>query len=538
MLDVKLTEQMLDDSYLEQHAAELKVMSDRMTYFENLMNQNPEFFNENLSPVQRDVLKTKLNAFAGTFGLALSSVSSVKGVLINSHRLAQNSEQASEESLNELKEGAMNAFRNSLREYPGQLEQTYDRVLEETRLEERDALMADHELLKGWAESQPELSGLGLTSYATEFSYNNMKDMRDMIEQNPENYAQYTDAVNDIYQRAYRAIDAMGDYTLLSRSYQQVRDRYALSAIPEEQKLESLAMKKVEFYAEEMKGLEHQQDDCKVALEFFLKDRKLTDESRTLLERAGHAPAVARKVFRGRGGAVENSNLSYEKRLASTNKPTEARSEGLLQLGIRDSHTEAAKANKMLLGNTFDALPKEYVTYFHELENDRNVNLATIGNNMVKTQRGMGHFTVGEGFDAITERMMGMFIGYLTSPASIQYFKEMISNIKDANVFTKNAQGETVPGRNKQAAAEYLALGLATNYGAGFVNVNNEARDGAYKDGDNVRNVAIESCRTILNISGMPGQVSDEEVSGMPEHIQRLLGQYKAALNSIVAQVP
>lgn len=84
MVSFEMNMDMFTDEYLETHTAELKGISDRMTYFQNVMNDpvNASFF-ENLPPLEKKLLDARWSTQCALFGTMLVNRLAMKGVALD-----------------------------------------------------------------------------------------------------------------------------------------------------------------------------------------------------------------------------------------------------------------------------------------------------------------------------------------------------------------------------------------------------------------------------------------------------------------------
>ena len=82
ILGMQLNQEMMMTDYIQSHAAPLKEMADKLTYFENVMKdeRNAQYF-EHLEPWQKDLLKIKMDpTLVSSFCTAVGTAVKMKGV--------------------------------------------------------------------------------------------------------------------------------------------------------------------------------------------------------------------------------------------------------------------------------------------------------------------------------------------------------------------------------------------------------------------------------------------------------------------------
>ena len=268
-------------------------------------------------------------------------------------------------------------------------------------------------------------------------------------------------------------------------------------------------------------------------LRFYLRGTEISAPASLVLEREGlleqvktlYAHRQVEKAISGPGGSVEASNaalrLAREKGLG----PKETESAAFQALGVRTSKTAAAQADALVRGTTYIGLPGDIALYFADTE-AANVDYTQVEQNMQKsTLAGTAcAYVSGGGVDQVNAALLARYTRYVTSPESITYLRYMTQALSGAEIFEGDT-GKTV---------WFLSQALINSYGANFTEV--AARKDSYRNGDAVRMVAREACRTMLSLPALT-RLSEEQRRQLPEATQQLLTQYEGLLRTLTDMV-
>lgn len=209
-------------------------------------------------------------------------------------------------------------------------------------------------------------------------------------------------------------------------------------------------------------------------------------------------------------GLIEYSDSEFAKH---------GESSALQAFQIRESGTEAAQKDKILRGEFFLDIQKDYVQMFRNLE-DAGVDFEAMSAKFVKKSCGMGAYVSGGGIEQIHDKMLAHFQKYIEAPQGQEYVRKMISILQNAKVF----QGK------RELCVNFILQCLLNSYGANFSDV---SKDGAYygEHAEAARTVCKESCRNLLSLPRII-QLPDDEKAKLPPEIMRLSEQYGQMINS------
>ncbi len=522
ILDADITQGMVSEAYLEKHMGEAWAIGDKMTYYENVMKDpiNKPFFDA-MPQYQLELVREKLNKLMASFSLSLNSKAFMKGFAMDkrTYYAKTNAEMAREqESFTSA------AFTQSLAEFQQAEEEIYDRDAER----EIGRLISETE--PGAAEEAPQeqaaAEGVAAGAPAPAQTDEYTAEFRRAVDAKPAVYEEYKTMLDALAAKRSQLGASWKFMRQKAAAAQTLCAMYEDAASPQEIRRRDKAIEKGEAYEAEAGRLAGELAACSNAMDFFLKDEPLSAPGREMLISSGYVRELAKKRFTEEGGIVEESDVAYRNAIRDGKTIGETRAAALVKLQLRQSKEEGAKLNSLIVGDRFSGLSGQYVEYYHELERS-GVKLSDVQAGMEKrtySKTSAASYVTGEGVDAITAHMMGMFLEYLTSPESIQYFREMLPNVKDAAVFGGNIDG----------AVAFLAQILVNKFGGNHAPIFDETQKKAYNENDAVFKVAMEACRTLACISGMPGVISPENEAQLPATIKAILDEYRAGLETVM----
>lgn len=287
MLSIQITDEMLTPDYIVQNIVEMKTMTDKMTYFENIFKDriNQPYF-QGLDPLKITLLQTRvLNNYA-VLGTLLVHTAAAKGALIDRIQYTDG-----DLSLYEtLAQGGRQVTQDELNKSRAEEKQALWQVVEAEMEAEKPNLIAASNRQKQMAEEMEGLEnirGLNLTAFTTGYSFDEPAKYRSMIENNVEAYGQHIEEVDALYQEFYRGIDAMGDITLETMACQSVIDRRKGSTSPVDQALVRTAVAHIETLSKKLDLMRDQNNALSDAMECLLRGKKLSEAGRRALDRLG-----------------------------------------------------------------------------------------------------------------------------------------------------------------------------------------------------------------------------------------------------------
>ena len=532
LLEVNITADLYTPESIHQNAAWLKRIADRMTYYENMQKDpvNAPFF-QNMDPMRQALLKEKLDLLAPI--CSMLTVSQMGAMAVNCDKAAYYTEPEYIRNSVQLRNGQLPLLEVQLAEYRRREQAIIARSVEALADQEEAQLLQDNQEMKQAYETEEDKAGLGLTAYTTGYSFDELAKYRGMIEANPEAYAQNKQAIDRLYQGLHHAMDVMGELNGRIMAYQQVCDSRHTRRDRVNRLLSSRAIQEQERLMGQVDQVRNQFAAMADTLRFYLRGTEISAPASLVLEREGlleqaktlYAHRQVEKAISGPGGSVEASNaalrLAREKGLG----PKETESAAFQALGVRTSKTAAAQADALVRGTTYIGLPGDIALYFADTE-AANVDYTQVEQNMQKsTLAGTAcAYVSGGGVDQVNAALLARYTRYVTSPESITYLRYMTQALSGAEIFEGDT-GKTV---------WFLSQALINSYGANFTEV--AARKDSYRNGDAVRMVAREACRTMLALPALT-RLSEEQRRQLPEATQQLLTQYEGLLRTLTDMV-
>lgn len=532
LLEVNITADLYTPENIHQNAARLKEIADRMTYYENMQEDpvNAPFF-QNMDPMHKELLQEKLGLLTAI--CSMLTVSQMGAMAVNCDKAAYYAEPEYIRNSVQLRDGQIPVLHAQLAEYRRREQEIIGRSVEAMADQEEAQLLQDNQEMKQAYEAEEDKAGLGLTSYTTGYSFDELAKYRGMIEANPEAYAQNKQAIDRLYQGLHHAMDVMGELNGRIMAYQQVCDSRHTRRDRVNRLLSSRAIQEQERLMGQVDQVRNQFAAMADTLRFYLRGTEISAPASLVLEREGlleqaktlYAHRQVEKAISGPGGSVEASNaalrLAREKGLG----PKETESAAFQALGVRTSKTAAAQADALVRGTTYIGLPGDIALYFADTE-AANVDYTQVEQNMQKsTLAGTAcAYVSGGGVDQVNAALLARYTRYVTSPESITYLRYMTQALSGAEIFEGDT-GKTV---------WFLSQALINSYGANFTEV--AARKDSYRNGDAVRMVAREACRTMLALPALT-RLSEEQRRQLPEATQQLLTQYEGLLRTLTDMV-
>ena len=526
LMDFPLSADTVSDAYIAKNAGRLKQILDRSCYYENIMKDpiNKPYF-DSLDPVDLDLLTTRmdsLNQIGGYFVYRTGSL----GVDSNMGEYYNTTEAPTQ--YGQLVQMQREHATQMATGWEQQKREVLERHMEQEAAAAKQDILARIEVdLREQDEPLPE--DMRFTPPAAGYATEELKRFRAMIETRPDVYAANKPLIDHLYQELYRGFDIFNGLALDSSAYQYVSDaRRTANGIQDP--VFYLAEQKVESILKAQDAVRYRIGDFGDALQFYFKESPLSDHAKKLLLELGQDEATltlmdrqhkVHKIFLGDDGMVAKSNQALKDANESGKPPVEARSSALQALGIRVSTTPAAKANHELRKDTYTNLLQDIAQKFHDIEG-QGTDLTAIQQQMEKKRvlQSQNGYVTGGGVDAVNENLLALYGTYLNSDESVQYLKFMCETLKNAEVFSGDSR-ETL---------SFLSQSLLNSFGSNYSVVASTQK--TYQNGEAAREVAMESCRTLLSLTAMT-RLSDEERAQLPEATQRLTAQYITLLNQV-----
>ncbi|MDR1070160.1 MAG: hypothetical protein LBL37_05210, partial [Gracilibacteraceae bacterium] len=478
MLTVDFTPDMFTDAYIEQHAAEMKILADRMTYFSNVYRDpvNASFF-AGLSQERRDLIEARVLGMGAQVGVLMANTFFAKGLDYNSAQYITRSDVVSDAKA--MLEPSRGIFEQARANTAEQERAIGKRMVQDRIAEKRTELTRDSDEMKTAVQEDESLSGFGLTGVVTGDSAEMLAKNRSMIESRPGEYARNKDTVDMLYGELRQGIDALGDAALEIRALQALADdlrvRQPNLLTPENRLMLREIVAEQEELNEKAKIYRSQIDQMSRAIAFFMEGKPLEQDARVTMTQLGVGentvmaemgrrisetplPEVRmgaaggdaslqalRHVFleqqaNGEPGAVERANLAYREALveleAGRIKESDVQARVFLALNLR-GNGPANNAEKAFRANLLDGYGGDLAALFSQME-ENGVDFASVKERIQNADGATAagaKYAYGEGFDEISAKMLDMFSAYLSSNESLDYLSAMCDTLSGVEYF-------------------------------------------------------------------------------------------------------
>ena len=529
LMDFPLNADKVSDAYLLGNAGAVKNIMDRVHCYQNMMKDpiNKPYF-DTLTPTEMALLTQKLRLMSEVGNYFVMRLGSI-GVDCNKSTYYGHGCAHPISDMQAIAEAQFETVRRKAAGWKQQEQEIIRQHMEQDAAEEKEKyLSGENRDVQGERLAEE----MNFSTIAVGYAAEELKRFRTRLEENPTLYAAHKPVLDDLYQELYRGMDLINETAMDLLGYQGVIDSVGDSELTTERAKAQMASQKQDQLIEETDEIRAQVNTVTQCLNFYLQQSPLTESGRAMLQKLGHydkqtafqdGRIAVRAAFLGESGVVNKSNAVFQSAHERGESPGMARSQALQALGIRTSNSIAAKADKILRGTTYLKLPEGIAVYFHTLE-DGGTDLEEISRNMVKTTAGLGAYVSGGGVDAVNTRLLEMYGNYLNSEDSIRYLREMCGNLKDAQVFH---------GQDSEML-DFLSQCLINSYGANYTKVATSVN--SYANGDAVKKVAIESCRTLLSLPAMT-RMGQEERDALPGETKKLLENYEELLRQVLRKI-
>lgn len=553
LLNVPISKDMLSDEYIAKNIWYLKEILGLSTCMDNLRADpiNAPFFAQ-LDPHTMDLISAKCELMAQI--AVLVTISSAAQGFDWNNSTYQNREynlDVPRQMLGDLRQQTEHGMTQFSERLVAIGERHMDRLTDSYR---QDSLR-DSALLRGYHEQEEANKELGLTGGVSNYSFEDLAKARQMIESHPEAYKASQALVDDLYRRLHHTIDASGINLTESSACQGFMDSNShLRDAPTQQMIRA-ALRRQEKLEAERTLLQGQSTSIFDALQHLLRGKRLTSFGAMALDGAPESftDHVARQVrattlppaqpgscqltaeevaekLKAMEDAVKVSNESFAQPQAKSVSEADKHSTALIRLGIRDSSTQAAKANALLRNNIFQQLPQDYLTFFKSMDQAQ-VPLAFAATHMEtkRLRNSPSAFVVGGGMEALSGQLLQMFAGYLRSEAATAYLKQAFGVYMKADVLEKDPQ----------KVMEFVMQSLLNSAGANFTAIA-MAPEGTFAHAETTKKVGKEACRTILALPTLL-RMDDAERSELSPEMAELLRNYASLVGEmrrIVEEAP
>lgn len=297
LMDYPVSYDTISDANILQNADEIYKIANRAYYYENMRKDpiNAAYF-ARLSPEELAVMdkKMKLLSDIGTYLTAKAQslgVETMYGIYIE--KPPADIEMMVGMQYNALKENMTSTFSECvdavLPAVKERMQSERKKIVE--RLEHDEQVRR----LSEWDEHPVEF-----TSPPTGYIMDQIRELRQMILDKPEIYAQYQETLEHLYQDAYRTLDLINELNIESMVCEGAKDHYEFECEDQSQYLnrvrEAAASREASKCQEKQENLVRHMGGISDAFRFYLKGRELTEPTRLMLEEMGHGDEAGELV--------------------------------------------------------------------------------------------------------------------------------------------------------------------------------------------------------------------------------------------------
>lgn len=271
VLTMELTPHMLDDpKYVLENAAKMKMMSGRLTYFENIMKDNRAYF-DTLAPETLEKINDKLQLMS-SFGLTLTAIMSANCVRFDNGQYTgdrtDEADMRADQAQNAI--GYRNQFREDCANY----------LVRQERLNS----FYTPKQIQQQKEYYEKNYGIYFKNGALDSQYDALKVVRDRIANYPDKYSANKDMIDRIYKEYTRALEVNGEAVVRGLDYNQIAGAHRDAQDPNGKELYAAARQLEERYSNEANTLNDYAATVEELLLGLLGAGEMSDAAKTLLE--------------------------------------------------------------------------------------------------------------------------------------------------------------------------------------------------------------------------------------------------------------
>ncbi len=282
-LNFRFTPDMLSDENIREHMLEYKAIADKLTYVENLQKENPQYF-ASMPQVQRELYAAQISIGA-VFCTALGEHLRAKGISLNDARIYGYDSQESIEGAQPNIQVLDAAFQAEL----VNLSNTNREVMEREAMRLTQTDMFD-ELLDGYRQQDEQFVreyGVSLPGGGSELIYADIAKYRDMIADNPQQYAQNKELIDRLFNDYYKLQSQRGEMFMLQRKLDSIviDNQVPAHVDPMRRALARAADKINDRKVEDDTALAHYGNAIMDALSHLLRGRPMSNSAAAVIER-------------------------------------------------------------------------------------------------------------------------------------------------------------------------------------------------------------------------------------------------------------
>lgn len=265
-----LREDMLSPKYVMEHFAEVRGQLDKMRTFLSKVNENKI----NVSMMSEE-LQNRVPYIQSMYELGEQAISAALAAL--GYRYTQDAkgkikfiDDVSKEQQELAKANSMKLREEMLHREQAIEEQVAQQVMQIKVEEEKENFRSYGERMR----EKPEYAFIQ-SDYLSESQYEEIKQVKDLLSQNPEKYAEHKDALDRLYQEYFKLQEAHGMYLMrFSVATHAKNDKSLVTREAQKEKLSDVAHE----ISEKMMVLNYRLNQMRLGMEKLIKDQPIDDE--------------------------------------------------------------------------------------------------------------------------------------------------------------------------------------------------------------------------------------------------------------------
>lgn len=285
LMEFPVTKDTVSDANFVKNAAQLKRITDRTWYFDNMMKDpiNAPYFNA-LPQEERAVLERKLQllGYVGGYFVNKSMAMGVSSNMGEYIKIVQPEMAGEAEAMRVRLDEDM---RNMMTDCRDAVEQSVERMAQQ----ERNAVLYPvKESLRTMREQEQDGPSIEFSQPAFREVYDQMRAIRELIASEPTVYRANRAMIDGLYQDAYRTLDLYNDMKMEEQLYLGVAGKFDAGGPLLDRAKKAAAVKKVEDCQKQFQAYTQRIDAITNALNFCLKEEALSGEARSVLDELGY----------------------------------------------------------------------------------------------------------------------------------------------------------------------------------------------------------------------------------------------------------
>jgi len=215
ILSFRFTPEMLTTENFIKNASKLKEMADKLMYFENLYNENEQYF-KSLPQVEQDIIEAN-KAITGIFCTQVTNLAGTKGIEINSGDIYGHAQKNGIKAAQEYVGPMGEVFNKACRTFDDDYEKAIDKEIER----QKTKILQQYKELDDEYRKEEKYVDINFTLPAPEAIRGNITNIRKTIGKNQSKYQENKDLTDKLYTEFFKINDIMIENAATSRAIQE-----------------------------------------------------------------------------------------------------------------------------------------------------------------------------------------------------------------------------------------------------------------------------------------------------------------------------